>query len=287
MKQGVATLGRRVTAALIAGAIATGTAQAQGTCPAKRNQPLVPTDPMLCAELNDAVRAPAALPLAEYEEILGRFLRGYCHRDVESGWARDKRVRDTGPFVSLFRNSAWQGSDHGVHAPVVIWYSPDAAAWTRANRAEDDAGPGPDAMPMPDGAMLIKEMYPAPASQCANEDPLTLYPSNGAAVMVRDSAASHDGWYWGWFGWDRWTPDWPADPRTNRLANMGFGQYCVNCHASARDNLTFSATRNMAGEAGEPLSYLSQDEALRTLRPAHHAAIAAAAGSGGMGPLAD
>ena len=28
--------------------------------------------------------------------------------------------------------------------------------------------------------------------------------------MVRDRKASHDGWFWGWFGWRRWAPDWPA-----------------------------------------------------------------------------
>ena len=39
---------------------------------------------------------------------------------------------------------------------------------------------------------------------------------------------------------------------------MGFGQYCVNCHASARDNLTFSSLRNIKGEPGSPLVYLSQ-----------------------------
>ena len=74
--------------------------------------------------------------------------------------------------------------------------------------------------------------------------------------MVRDRAASHDGWFWGWFGWSGWAPDWPPGPR-NTYPNMGFGQYCLNCHASARDNLTFSSLRNVAGEPGEPLVFLS------------------------------
>jgi hypothetical protein len=77
--------------------------------------------------------------------------------------------------------------------------------------------------------------------------------------MVRDSHAAHDGWFWGWFSWkkEEWAPDWPA-PASNSYPNMGFGQYCVNCHASARDNLTFSSLRNIKGEPGEPLVYLSQ-----------------------------
>ena len=40
---------------------------------------------------------------------------------------------------------------------------------------------------------------------------------------------------------------------------MGFGQYCVNCHASAQDNSTFAALKNMKGEPGEPLVFLSQN----------------------------
>ena len=39
---------------------------------------------------------------------------------------------------------------------------------------------------------------------------------------------------------------------------MGFGQYCVNCHASAEDNQTFASLRNVEGEPGEPLVFLSQ-----------------------------
>ena len=40
---------------------------------------------------------------------------------------------------------------------------------------------------------------------------------------------------------------------------MGFGQYCVNCHASAKDNQTFSALNNIKGEPGQPLIFLSQN----------------------------
>src|SRR5260370_866361 len=40
---------------------------------------------------------------------------------------------------------------------------------------------------------------------------------------------------------------------------MGFGQYCANCHASARNNSTFSALKNIKGLPGEPLVFLSQN----------------------------
>ncbi len=71
--------------------------------------------------------------------------------------------------------------------------------------------------------------------------------------MVRDSGGSHDGWYWGWFGWGKgdWRPDWPA-PEANDYPYMGFGLYCTNCHASARDNYTFASLRNIKGHPGDP-----------------------------------
>lgn len=251
-----------------------GAARAAESCPAHQKTKLVPKDPKVCELLHDAVRAPGALPLAEYEEKLGDYLRNFCHRDTDAGWVRDKRLRDTGPFTSTLVDAEWIGADHGVHAPVVIWYSPEAIDWIRKNRSASDDGTGPDAAPVPDGAMIIKEMYPAPAARCDAVNPLELLPTSGAAVMIRDSAASHDGWFWGWFGWSGWKPDFPADQASNGLPNMGFGQYCVNCHASARDNLTFSSARNIQGEPGEPLAYLSQNEALFTQLPAHHVALA-------------
>lgn len=248
-------------------------AQADEMCAARHTSPILPADPSVCAELRETVRKPDGKALATYEEALGRYLRNYCHRDAASGWVSDKTLRDTGPFISIFRDGAWEGQERGTHAAVVIWYSPEMATWIRANRSAVDDGTGPDSAPVPDGAIMVKEMYPGPAERCAVDDPATLRPASGAAVMVRATEMSHDGWFWGWFGWpgEGWIPDWPADPATNRLPYMGFGQYCVNCHASARDNSTFAAARNIKGEPGEPISFLVQDEALFANEPAHHA----------------
>jgi hypothetical protein len=242
-------------------------------CPADKGVPLLPSDPELCAALAPVVRDPDTLPLEAYEAKLGQFLRAFCHRDEAGGWLRDKTVRDTGPYVSHLNGDGWQGAYQGTHAPVVIWYSPEAAAWVQDNRGAGDEGVGRDGAPVPDGAIIVKEMYPAPAARCAGVDPTHLLPTSGAAVMVRDSQASHDGWFWGWFGWSGWDPDWPPSPEENRLAYMGFGQYCVNCHASARDNLTFASARNMAGEPGEPLVFLSQDEPAAQPAMPHHESV--------------
>ena len=77
--------------------------------------------------------------------------------------------------------------------------------------------------------------------------------------MIRDSQASQDGWFWGWVGWTSdWQPDWPNRAAVNAYPFSGFGQYCTNCHASAVNNHTFSTLKNIAGEPGEPLVYLTQ-----------------------------
>ena len=225
-------------------------------CPAERPMPLVPADAALCAALDRDMRRPGAFPLDVYQEKLGRYLGAFCHRNLAAGWRVDKMVRDTGPFTATLRNDKTSGNYHGTHAPVVIWYSPEMFGWLKANRTQ--AHEGTTEPPVPDGAMMIKEMFPAPAALCRDVDPLRLLPTSGAAVMVRDAKASHDGWFWGWFGWSDWKPDWPAGPG-NGYPNMGFGQYCVNCHASAKANATFADLKNIKGEPGRPLVFLSQN----------------------------
>ena len=242
----------------LAGAVAAATTGgAAATCSADMKAPQLPTDPALCERLDEAVRHPSALPLDQYEAKLGDYLRHYCHRGA--GWTPDKRVRDTGPFVGTIVNGQWVGKYYGTHNPVWVWYSHEMIDWLRKNRP-DGAQTVANADPLPDGAMMVKEMFPAPAAACAGVDPVNLQPTSGAAVMVRDAKAAHDGWFWGWFGWgkDEWAPDWPA-ASGNPYPNMGFGQYCTNCHASATDNQTFATLRNIKGERGEPLNYLSQN----------------------------
>ena len=239
-------------------------------CSAAMEQPQVPADPELCRGLEAAIRTPGALPLDRYEAKLAEYLKNFCHRG--EGWTPDKRVRATGPFVGTIAEGQWTGKDLGTHAPVLIWYSRDMMDWLRKNRPDGQETIA-DPEPLPDGAMMVKEMFPAPAAACADVDPKYLRPTSGAAVMVRDSKSAHDGWFWGWFGWSDWTPDWPPGP-ANPYPNMGFGQYCTNCHASAKDNQTFATLRNIKGERGEPLVYLSQNFFLDTSET-HHTAVAA------------
>ena len=236
-------------------------------CTSYREKAMVPADPALCAPLADAVRAPSALRLDEYERKLNDFFRNWCHRDTQSGWVSDKFLREVGPFSGRLQNGRWDQSDYksnAFHAPVVIWYSPEAYDWIKQYRSDPHLDPSQEP-PVPDGAMIIKEMMKSPSSTCLDKDVTHLFPVSGAAIMIRDQAASHDGWFWGWYGWqsespeakDTFEPDWPA--KGFSIPNMGFGQYCMNCHASAANNLTFSSTVNIKGEPGEPVSYLTQD----------------------------
>lgn len=238
-------------------------------CAAERTEAMPPADPALCEHLSAAIRDPSALPLDRYQAQLNDFLGNWCHRDEAAGWQRDKRVRDTGPFTAALVDRAWQGTGHGTHAPVVIWYSPEMLAWLVEHRTGEAEAEPP---PVPDGAIMVKEMFPYPAGACDAVDPLKLFPTSGAAIMIRDRQASHDGWYWGWYGFgpsSGWAPDWPPTPG-NPLANQGFAQYCLNCHASARDNLTFASPRNIQGQPGEPLVFLSQSFFEAAAPRSHH-----------------
>ena len=236
-------------------------ANASPTCPDEQSTPQLPADLKLCESLESIVRQPSALPLNEYETKFGQYLGAMCHRNEAAGWKVDKRIRDTGPWIGTYASGKWTGQGFGTHAPVLIWYSPEMYAWLKANRPED--GPAPALIaPVPDGAMMIKEMYPYPAAACAGVDVNYLLPlSQASAIMVRDSKGSFDGWFWGWYGWgpnSGWAVDWPAK-QTSPYPAMGFGQYCTNCHASAKDNSTFSSLKNIKGEPGEPLVFLSQN----------------------------
>lgn len=240
-------------------ALAVAPAMAAELCPSLQTTPQVPTTAealKACADLDPIVRKPNGTDLKAYETALTDWLQKFCHRRESLGWVRDKTVRDTGPFIATLGNGKWSGTPFGTHAPVVIWYSPDMIEWLKANRGEHPTNPPPS---IPDGAMMIKEMYEAPASQCRDKDPLMLRPGKGIALMVRDQNGSHDGWFWGYFGWGQeQNADWPPRPG-NTLPYMGFGQYCMNCHASAHDNLTFASLSNIKDQPGHPIDFLSMD----------------------------
>ena len=254
--------GRCLALAVLAAFLVVARAGASELCPDEQaTEQLPPADPAYCAALDPVIRRPSALPLDQYEAKLNDFIGHYCHRRLASGWKMDKTVRDAGPFFGTLDQGVWTGSDRATHMPVLIWYSPDTVAWLKKYRPEAPAATPANPPPMPDGAIMIKEMYNStPAAACRVPDLLKLKPAEqGAAVMIRDSAAAEDGWFWGWYGWPNsgWKLDYP--PSGAGLPFMGFGQYCVNCHASAHDNQTFAALDNIRDEPGHYLNFLTQN----------------------------
>lgn len=177
-------------------------------------QPEAASDPIL-------VNVCAPLPAASSEGFdakLQSFMNNFCYRE----WRSDAAVR----------------TSNGVHPWVKVYYAPSMFQWISAGDRQAD---------VPEGAMLVKEQY---ASQTA---PLTEW-----TVMVKDSGGSYDGWYWA----DLSAPGATtvplerakgfADCAEPAFPSLGFGQYCINCHASAAAGQgTFATNRFVgAGAAG-------------------------------------
>jgi hypothetical protein len=170
----------------------------------------------------DGSAACPALPPASspgFEGQLETFLNGFCYRTA--AWMHDANVR----------------TSDGVHPFVKVWYSPQMWNWITVQQRQGDP---------PDGAMLVKEQFPTLTAAL-----------NEWTVMVKDSTGSHDGWYWA----DLSTPtstssSTPASPSASTQCpqaaypSIGFGEYCINCHASAAGSTsTFADASHVTGLA--------------------------------------
>jgi len=193
---------------------------------------------------------PSGLPLpstysknndpAAYQQVVTNFLRSYTYQNL--GWCEDKTVRDTGPYLN--------NNYYGTHPAVRVWYSPEVAKWVLNGRQGA----------LPDGAMIIKEQFsPAPAAQYEGWTKEQLHAYFDAnydwTFMIRDSKGSADGWYWGEIYAGK--PDSYAPPFA--VFNVGFGLYCLRCHASAESELTFSAETNFKGRPGNFLIFVDDN----------------------------
>ena len=100
---------------------------------------------------------PSSLPLVDYEKRLYAFLLARTYTKL--GWAVDRGVRDTGPFI--------RGHYYGTHPAVRIYYSPRVMYWLTGNpddwREGKESGKAkpkePREGPVPDGSMIVKEMF--------------------------------------------------------------------------------------------------------------------------------
>ncbi len=219
---------------------------------------------MASASCLEGPELPFALPstiapegLAKYESDLLEWLKVRTYADRKHDWCADKGIRDTGPWI----NDVY----YGTHKAARIYYSPKVMQWLTGGRKG----------PIPDGAMIIKEQFDAPAARWENEPSSTV---TDWTIMIKDSKGSADGWFWAelWIGMPLDDHEYPFN-----YPNAGFGIYCTRCHASAEKEMTFSALNNIRGYGGEPLTFRVDDswrnEASRAPRHATTPAPAPAA----------
>ena len=195
-------------------------------------------EPSPCADAKKSnLPLPSSLPPDEYQKKLLDFLASQEY--VKLKWCEDKLIRDTGPYID--------GVYYGTHPAVRVFYSPEVMEWLLKNRQGT----------IPDGAMIIKEMFPGPAGKYQDGPQPKV---NDWTVMVKDSKASRDGWYWGgyWTGSPMPKPSHSYDPPFN-YPNDGFGISCLHCHAAAEKEFTFSTLNNIKGFPGDPLTFFVDD----------------------------
>ena len=231
--------------------------------------------------LPPALRSPPPLTDLDaknaYDQALQAFLRTQAY-EKELGWAGDKQWRLTGPYVG----DIGSGASYGSHPAVQVFYSPEVVAWMCGDRTTA----------LPDGAMVVKAMHGIDQdlgirlkkNACMD---ITADPEpDGWTVIVKNAAASTDGWYWGYYGAasDSTAPNAQGNPpilglaavtsetflrellaSTQRIPDFyptgvfsstdnipdivypqdSYGSYCIDCHASAVSESTFSSLYNV------------------------------------------
>jgi len=187
----------------------------------------------------ERLHLPATMPEGEpvqFEQQVLAYLSTLDYRKL--GWCRDKRVRDTGPLMD--------GNAAIVHPPVHIYHSPEVSEWLLHGRAGE----------IPDGAVIIKEQFaPAPAARYRDIPETKLGCSNDWTIMIKNSKASLDGWFWA----EVWNGSKPSTSMNFnnpfQYPNGGYRIYCLRCHASAEKQLTFCSLNNIEGAPGWPLQF--------------------------------
>jgi hypothetical protein len=220
-----------------------------------------------------------------YELLLGGFLRNECYRLL--GWQHDAELRATGPTSATlqFKDDphlpSWVTTNLGTHGVVAIYYSKDVYRWLcegdaaterhfvsqckatcqrcRLDAAELARQPR---RPIEDGSMIVKLMYGNTTEEILQKPPIPRGQPTFVALMVKDSKDTRDGWFWG--SWDPNSSqasqlDWPP-PANLPYPWMGSGYYCLNCHASAAGESTFSHLNNILGNPDTFLKYYFQDQ---------------------------
>ncbi len=153
---------------------------------------------------------------------------------VHDNYPRGQDIRLTGPYLepdpTTFPTN-YDGAAYMTHSRVKVYYSDAVVTWLENDRKGD----------IPDGSMIIKEMFDGnPKGPISND-------ITGYAVMVRQKAASKDGWLW-----YIWFVNTPAP-----FAQQGMS-FCLSCHSSTdNDQNTFVYLGNITGKDPTTDTYIS------------------------------
>jgi len=173
---------------------------------------------------------PSEIGSKKFEKLLYSFLEQGCYRS----WVADRQIRNTGPFIG--------GKSFGTHNAVKVFYSPEVWDWVKVKNRQGE---------IPDGAIIVKEMFPSPAKEGS--------PLSAWTVMVKDKKGSYDGWYWSFHA-----PNYKPDNPEIDYPDSGFGLYCIRCHASAEKESTFITAKNVEGD---PISFTIEAPTMQPLAP--------------------
>ena len=235
-----------------------------------------------------------------YDELLRQFLNEKSYKS----WAHDQEWRLTGPYVGDIGN----GDSYGVHPGVRIYYSPEVVKWMCEDRSKE-IGAGAiiikemyDINPSLGVKTDINNCMSIPNSE-------SLEPTSW--TIMAKSKQSHDGWYWANPTPSGGNPpildksaftqksDVPTSPVSRnpdwyptgylfgqQLPNGNkkifntvypyslFGAACINCHASAADELTYSSLDNIVS-AGLQYKHFSASKTSESKKPTPDQAVSA------------
>ena len=224
------------------------TAQQNKSC--TQCKPLKPLDDQRCKQLETELSTPAQFvsrgqaQLDRYEPLMAEFMEKLCYR----GWPHDVNARDTGPYTATLANGQLKSQAYNQHAVSRVWYSQPMFAWMEQYRPEDETKAPANPPPIPNGSMLVKEMWTPPLERWAGTCWDCVKPDGtGAVFWIRDDQTFSTGWFGSWYG-PGWAPAWPA-AASNPLTGSGEGssQFCSNCHAATVSGNTFVSMRNYEG----------------------------------------
>ncbi|MBV1859842.1 MAG: hypothetical protein KUG77_15630 [Nannocystaceae bacterium] len=239
-------------------------------CAAPRSQgksPLGPPQPL--SQLKDK---------NAFDKSMAEFLNSGEY-SKKLGWEHDEHWRLTGPCVGETNDRCEES--YGVHPAVRIWYSPEVIDWLCAGRE----GALPDGSmivkEMHSLASGLKIGVDAKSCMSIQDAPME---ADSWTLMIKRKSEAFDGWYWAGISRDASgnppivdasafvdakavpaDPDAPVNtwfptgdmfgaavPGGAKVSNVVypynmFGNYCLNCHASAVSESTYSTLRNVLG----------------------------------------